>query len=225
MKRFSCIIFDLDGTLAQTNELIFSTFNHVAKKYAGKVFTPSEITAMFGPPEEVAIEKLVGAERADEAMDEFYTFYEAHHPRLADAYQGIREILDFLKQRGILLAVFTGKGSRTALITLEKIGLKDYFDIIITGHDVSSHKPSSEGIQKVMKRFRLRPHEVLMVGDSVADVKAAHEAGVPIAAVLWDSYSKDKVLQMDVDFRFHSVMEFSDWIRTAISTIESNPIE
>ena len=217
MKRISCIIFDLDGTLAQTNELIFSTFNHVAEKYTNKVYSPEEITAMFGPPEEVTIEKLVGAERVDEAMDDFYSFYETHHPRLADAYQGVREVLEFLKGRGIMLAVFTGKGSRTALITLEKIGLKDYFDIIITGHDVTNHKPSSEGIQKVMKRFHLRPDEVLMVGDSVADVKAAHEAGVSFAAVLWDSYSKDTVMQMDVDFCFHSVREFSDWIRTVIT--------
>jgi phosphoglycolate phosphatase-like HAD superfamily hydrolase len=56
-----------------------------------------------------------------------------------------------------------------------------------------------------------------MVGDSVSDIKAAHEAGVPVAAVLWDSYGKEKVLEMDVDARFHTVQEFSSWIRTAIS--------
>ncbi len=66
MKRISCVIFDIDGTLTQTNDLIFATFNHVAQRYVGKTFSPPEITAMFGPPEEVAIERLVGEDRLPE---------------------------------------------------------------------------------------------------------------------------------------------------------------
>ena len=216
MKRISCIIFDIDGTLTQTNELIYATFNHVAEKYLQKVFTPKEIVAMFGPPEEVAIERLVGREQYGEAIDDFYNYYETHHPRMADVYSGIRELLEFLKSKGIILAVFTGKGKRTTLITLHKLGITSYFDLIVTGSDVENHKPSADGIRKVLKTFRLQPDEVLMVGDSVSDVKAAHEAGVPIAAVLWDSYGKEHVLEMDIDYRFHDVQEFSSWLRTVI---------
>ncbi len=216
MKRISCIIFDIDGTLTQTNELIFATFNHVASTYLQKEFSPAEIIAMFGPPEEVAIERLVGKAHYDEAIGDFYYYYETHHPRLADAYDGIRELLEFLKSMGIILAVFTGKGKRTTLITLEKLGITSYFDLIVTGSDVENHKPSADGIRKVLKTFKLEPSEVLMVGDSVSDVKAAHEAGVPIAAVLWDSYGKENMLQMDVDLRFHDVREFDEWLRTVL---------
>jgi len=213
MKRISCIIFDLDGTLTQTNELIFATFNHVAEKYMGKIYTPVEITKMFGPPEDIAIERLVGKERIDEAMDDFYSFYEKHHPRMANAYDGIREMLDFLKSKGLLLAIFTGKGKRSTLISLDILGIKNYFDIIITGNDVDNHKPSGDGIRKVLARFGLEPKQVLMVGDAVADVKAARETGVQIAAVLWDSYGKEKVLEMDVDYKFHNVSEFMAWLK------------
>ena len=216
MKKISCIIFDLDGTLAQTTQLIFATFNHVAEKYLGKRFTPAEITAMFGPPEEVAIENLVGKERVEEAMEDYFAFYETQHLQMADAHHGIRETLDTLKQRGVILAVFTGKGKRTTVITLENIGLKKYFDLIVTGDDVDNYKPSAEGIRKVLKTFSLKPDEVLMVGDSVSDVKAAREAEVSIAAVVWDSYNKDKVAQMDVDYLFHRVEELADWLNAAI---------
>jgi pyrophosphatase PpaX len=215
MSPLSCVIFDLDGTLARTNELIFATFNHVAERYVKKVFTPSEITAMFGPPEEVAIERLVGTERTAEAMADFYDFYEHHHPGMADLYGGIRELLHELKARGMLLAVFTGKGRRTALISLEKMGISQLFDIVVTGSDVANYKPSADGIRKVMKAFGLKGDEVLMVGDSVSDVKAAHEAGIPVAAVLWDSYGRDRVLEMDVDYLFHGVEEFSRWLKDA----------
>ena len=217
MTPLSCVIFDLDGTLAQTNELIFATFNHVAERYVKKVFTPSEITAMFGPPEEVAIERLVGTDRTAEAMADFYDFYEHHHPGMADLYGGIRELLQDLKARGMLLAVFTGKGRRTAVISLEKMGISHLFDIVVTGSDVANYKPSADGIRMVMKAFGLKAEEVLMVGDSVSDVKAAHEAGIPVAAVLWDSYGRDRVLEMDVDYRFHSVEEFSRWLKDAIA--------
>jgi pyrophosphatase PpaX len=216
MNRISCVIFDMDGTLTQTNELIFATFNYVTGKYLHKKFSPKEITALFGPPEEVAIRKLIGRERFERAMKDFYSYYEDHHARMAGLHEGIREILEFLKSRGILLAVFTGKGKRTTVITLEKMGIKQYFDMIVTGSDVANHKPSPDGIRKVLSRYSLQPAEVLMVGDAVSDVTAAHAAGVRIAAVLWDSYGREKVQTMDVDERFESVGEFFSWLRNTI---------
>ena len=75
------------------------------------------------------------------------------------------------------------------------------------------HKPASEGIRKILTHFQLKPEEVLMVGDSVADIKAAHGAGVRIAAVVWDSFTKERVLEMRTDFLFHSVSEFGLWLR------------
>lgn len=217
MRRISCIIFDLDGTLTQTNELIFATFNHVAQKYIHRTFSKQEIVAMFGPPEEVAVENIVGKDCVDEAMDEFCQYYEAYHPQMAELHDGMMEVLDYLKRRGIILALFTGKGTRTTLITLEKLGIKQYFDLIVTGNDVENHKPSADGIRKVMAQFGLEPDQVLMVGDAVSDVKAAHEAGVPIAAVLWDSYAKEKVMQMNVDYKFDSVREFVEWLHHALT--------
>ena len=214
MNQISCIIFDLDGTLSQTNELIFASFNHVSEKYVNRTLTDQQIVEMFGPPEEVALEKLVGKERADEAMDDFCDYYEEHHPRLASIYEGIDELLRSLHEGGTLLAIFTGKGKRTARITLEKLGIKQYFDLIVTGNDVTHHKPSADGIRKVLKTFHLAPSAALMVGDSVSDVKAAQEAGVPVAAVLWDSYGKQNVMKLGVEFQFHNVAEFSAWLKS-----------
>lgn len=212
MNRISCFIFDLDGTLTRTNELIYATFNHVARKYLAKEFTPGEITGMFGPPEEVAIERLVGPGRRDAALVDFYDFYEKHHPAMASAYDGIRECLAFLKERGCILAIFTGKGRRTALTTLREIGLGEFFDAVITGSDVDNHKPSADGINSVLKRFALEPAEVMMVGDAVADVLAARAAHVRVASVLWDSYAREKVLTLGADEQFHSVAEFRSWL-------------
>lgn len=211
-----CIIFDMDGTLTRTNQLIFDSFNHIVERYKGEVMEDHEITALFGPPEEGAIVKIVGEEHLSRAMHEYLTFYRDNHQRLARLYPGIREVLQDVKSRKKHLALFTGKGTHTTRITLDEFGLTPFFDLVVTGNDVVEHKPSAEGIRKILSHFSLRPDEALMVGDSVADVKASHEAGVKIAAVLWDSYGKERVLAMETDYLFHHVEEFHQWLRSRL---------
>jgi pyrophosphatase PpaX len=209
----------MDGTLAQTNQLIYDSFNYIAQKYAGRTYTIPEITAMFGPPEEGALLAIVKREDLDDVMTDYLAFYRTHHNRLARLYPGIEEVLRYISARGKMLAVFTGKGTRAATITLQEFCIDRYFDFIVTGNDVVNHKPSSEGLRKIMDHFGLRADEVLMVGDAVSDVKAAHEAGVKIAAVLWDSYAKEKVLQMETDFTFHDVGEFHGWLKRQFDSV------
>jgi len=216
MPRLSCVIFDVDGTLTRTNELIFATFNHLAENYLGRKFSPREIIALFGPPEEGALEKVFGPERLRHLMDELCEYYRSHHATMADIHPGIDRVLGFLKKHKILLAVFTGKGKRTADITLEALGLARFFDLVVSGNDVTNHKPHPEGILKVIDAFSLTPDQVLMVGDSLSDVRASRAAGVKVAAVLWDSYDRERVLAAKSDFVFHTVDEMMQWFQATI---------
>jgi HAD superfamily hydrolase (TIGR01549 family) len=202
----------MDGTLTQTNQLIYDSFNYIAQKYAGRTYNIPEITAMFGPPEEEALLTIVRPEQIDSVMKDYLSFYRTHHNQLAQIYPGMENILSSIMERGKMLAIFTGKGTSTTKITLQEFHIEKYFDYVVTGNDVVKRKPSSEGLFKIMKHFALQPDEMLMVGDSVSDVKAAHEAGVKMAAVLWDSYAKEKVLQMKTDFVFDDTKEFQDWL-------------
>ncbi len=214
MKKYSCIIFDMDGTLTQTNQLIYDSFNHVAEKYINKHLTPEEIVALFGPPEKEAVENMIGPQHIDPAMESYYRFYRAEHGRLASVYPGVMEMLAFLRSKNVLIGLFTGKGRRTTDISLEEFGLSEYFDVTITGDDVDQFKPSGNGIRKILERFALHPSHVLMVGDAVADFKAARESGVDIASVVWDSYAKEEVLRLPSEVHFHNVDELSVWLRT-----------
>lgn len=214
MKKYSCIIFDMDGTLTQTNQLIYDSFNHVAEKYINKRLTPKEIVALFGPPEKEAVENMIGSQHIDPAMESYYRFYRSEHSRLASVYPGVMEMLAFLRSKGVLIGLFTGKGRRTTDISLQEFGLSEYFDVTITGDDVDQFKPSGNGIRKILERFSLDPSHVLMVGDAVADFKAARESGVDIASVVWDSYAKEEVLRLPSEVHFHNVDELSAWLHT-----------
>ncbi len=211
-KSYRGIIFDMDGTLTRTNQLIFDTFNHVLEKYLGRKFSNKEITATFGPPEDVAIQNLVDESDFDSAMTDFYNYYRYHHNKKARLYDGISEILDTLYNENIILGLFTGKGRTSAEITLEKFNLKKYFSSVVTGHDVDRHKPSGEGITRALQEMKVSPADALMVGDSVADVKASREAGIDIATVLWDSYTYEQVIQLETKYRFLSIEDFRRWI-------------
>lgn len=215
MKAYShyrCLVFDVDGTLVQTNQLIFDAFNHIAERYVHRIYTPSEIIALFGPPEEDVVRAIVGEERAAEAMEEYLRFYRSYHKKIARLHDGIEFILRTCKEHGKILAVFTGKGRATTRITLEECGIVQYFDMIVTGDDVRAHKPSPEGLQKIMERYALQPSEMLLIGDAPADVTAARKAGIHIAAALWDSYAKETMVQMKTDFVFHRAEELQLWM-------------
>jgi phosphoglycolate phosphatase-like HAD superfamily hydrolase len=96
---------------------------------------------------------------------------------------------------------------------LKEFLIDKYFDYIVTGNDVVKHKPSAEGLRKIMRHFTLKPENMLMVGDSAVDLEAAHEADIEVATVVWDSQAKEKVLQMKTDYLFHNVAEFHDWLK------------
>ena len=207
-KLFDGFIFDIDGTLTSTNQLIFDSFNFIAKKYLDRTFTDEEIIGLFGPTEGQIIKKLFG-EKHKVVSEDYYKFYSENHS-MADIYPGLTEILVTLKNNNYPIGIFTGKGRDSSMITLTKLGVDKYFDLIVTGDDVENSKPSPEGILKFVKKFRLKKQKVLMIGDSVSDVKAAREAGVKIASVLWDSYGEEKVKNMESDYYFHSVEELRE---------------
>lgn len=209
-KLFDGFIFDIDGTLTSTNQLIFDSFNFIAKKYLNKTFSDDEIISMFGPTEDVILKELCG-EKFEEARKEYYTYYSKNHWK-AKLYPGIKEILNCLKNKNYPLGIFTGKGRQASLITLKKLEVDHYFNLIVTGDDVTNHKPSAEGILKFVNQFGLKNNRVLMIGDSVSDVKASREAGIKIASVLWDRYANDKVKAMQSDYYFYSVEELKNFL-------------
>ncbi len=189
--KYSLILFDLDGTLTDTHQLIFDSFNFVLRKYKSVELTPKEIIAYFGPPEEVCLKNMLGEEYFDRAWPDFIDYYRSHiHESIV--FEGLRELLHGLKASGKLVGVFTAKGRMTTEITLEYHGLKTLFDIIVTGSLVKNHKPDPEGINLALGRLNLPPGKTLVVGDSPSDYKAATSAGTDFIAVMYDNISKNR---------------------------------
>jgi len=208
--RFTGIIFDVDGTLTFTNQLIFDSFNHITNKYLNKTFSDDEIIQLFGPTEDVILKQLCKNEY-DNARRDYYKYYKDNHS-IAQLYNGIKDLIVDIHSIGIKLSIFTGKGRTSALITLDETDLTKYFDLIISGDDVNNHKPDPEGIIRFIQMYNLKPQNVLMIGDAPSDIIAANNAGVEIASVVWDSYAEDEVKKLNSKNVFHSVDELRNFI-------------
>lgn len=217
---FKGYIFDIDGTLTSTNDLIFASFNHVTKKFLGKNYSNEEIIELFGPTEDFILEKLMG-DKFEEAKTEYYKFYEEMHESMADSYPGIKKIVLKIKETGLPLGIYTGKGRTSSIITLKKIGLYETFDLLVSGDDVNEHKPSPEGIKQFAQKFNLDTNEILMIGDAPADIIAAKNAGAKSASVLWDSYAADTAKKLNANFYFNSVIELENFIDKNLTMVKN----
>ncbi len=217
---FKGYIFDIDGTLTSTNDLIFASFNHVTKKFLGKHYTNEEIIELFGPTEDYILEKLMG-DNFETAKTEYYKFYDEMHESMADSYPGIKNIVFKIKEAGLPLGIYTGKGRTSSIITLKKIGLYETFDLLVSGDDVKEHKPSPEGIKQFAHKFNLDPHDILMIGDAPADIIAAKTAGAKSASVLWDSYAADIAKRLKANYYFNSVIELENFINKNLIMVKN----
>ena len=206
------IIFDLDGTLADTYPLIFMAFNHFAKRYLGREYEPGEIEALFGPAETKIISSLVPPEKRDEAIEYYYGSYMSlhHHARLFD---GIGPMLEEVYERNIPLGIFTGKGKRSARITLRELGIERMFKAVVSGDDVSCRKPDPEGLLLAAKLLGIEPQKALMVGDHPVDILAGKAAGVQTAAALWHNYKLNELISSGPDLTFKTPFELKEWLK------------
>lgn len=215
--RLDGVIFDLDGTLGDTLPACFAAFRRALGDFTDRRFTDREIMALFGPSEEGMIQRLVPSQW-QACLQTYLAEYARAHLHYAKPFPGIETALGLLKERGVAVAIVTGKGAQSAAISLNQLGLADYFEIVETGSPNGGVKPSS--IQKVLTTWGALPHRVAYVGDAASDIEAARAVGVIPLGAAWDARSDAHSLSaMGPLATFCTVEGFIRWIET---DVESN---
>ncbi|MBY9081791.1 HAD family hydrolase [Paenibacillus sp. HN-1] len=180
------VIFDFDGTVADTLPLCITSFRKAIEPLAGRSLSDGEIIATFGPSEEGTIMALI-PDFYEEGLSSYLSHYEELHGMCAEPFDGMRELLDFLKEQGIIVALVTGKGEQSCRVSLAFYGMENRFDWIETGSPHGQRK--TEGIQEVLRQFGLKESEAIYVGDAVSDIHSARATGMPILSAAWGSYT------------------------------------
>jgi len=177
-------MFDLDGTLLDTNGLILTSFRHTFAKYLPeKELTEEELLTFLGPPLRDSFARYFEKQQLEEIIDYYRVFNHNNHEKYVTVYPTVPETLTYFKDQGYPLAVVTTKPNSAAQIGLDLFGLTPYFDLLIGLDKVTETKPDPEGILKCMQHFGTAGG--IMTGDSTADIMAGKNAGVYTAGVKW----------------------------------------
>ena len=204
------IIFDLDGTLADTLPVCFDAYRLAFTKYVAHAWTDDQISALFGPSEEGVIRQVVPT-RVEECLEDYLRHYDRCHERCQRPFAGIEALLVRLRRGRRPLALVTGKGPRSTRISLRRLDLAHAFDQVEVGSPAGGIK--AESIRRVVTRWTLDASQVAYVGDSPHDVEAAREAGVVSIAAAWaDAASIPKLREAEPDALFTSVETLSEWL-------------
>ena len=197
----STFLFDLDGTLIDSIELILRSYRHTLKVHRD-VEPPDDLwLAGLGTPLWVQFRHFTDDDNEIEAMVTTYREYNlAHHDALARPYAGVAEQVRALRQRGGTLGVVTSKLRSGALRGLTLLGLEDAFKVIVGADDVTHPKPHPEPVLAALKRLDVRPDEAVFVGDSRHDIVCGKAAGVRTAAVLWGPFDRAHLEDLAPDY-------------------------
>jgi HAD superfamily hydrolase (TIGR01549 family) len=215
MHKLKGIIFDLDGTLANTLPLCITAFRKSIEPLANRTVSNEEIIATFGPSEEGTIRALV-PDHYDTGVKQYLAFYEQLHHTCPDPFGGIPELLTTLKSQGIRIAMVTGKGPISTELSLKQFKLQDFFELIETGSPAGPHK--ADGIQAVLNHWSdLEKEEVIYVGDAPSDIEASRKAGIAIIAAAWATTAEpEKLIPLQPDQLFYQISDFSHWLTNRI---------
>ncbi len=216
MEQTKGIIFDLDGTLADTLPLCLLSFQEAVEKVSGNRPSKEEVEAFWGYSE-TGIVKNLYPQNWEECFEAFLDVYQKNHSMCCELFDGMIEVLDSLKQNSFKIALVTGKGEDSCRITLSEFGIKKYFDIVETGSEIGSIKPDC--ILRVLEEWGIEAHETYYVGDSVTDMTDSKQVKVKTIAAAWAQTAKKELLEaQNPDEIFYSVQEFSKWVKNGIKS-------
>jgi pyrophosphatase PpaX len=184
------LLFDLDGTILDSTDLLLTGYKHSVRTHLGRETTSEEWLPHFGRPLRDQMASF-SADLADEMTATYRTFYAANHETMLRLYPGIGDMIATLHQGGYRMGVVTSKYTRFAVRGLQIFGLQAFFEVIIGENEVTTHKPDPAAVLLALSEMGVSPANAWMIGDSPSDMQAGHRAGCRTAAALWGPFSRE----------------------------------
>ena len=188
--RFHTVLFDLDGTLADTIPLIVASYQHAFRTVLGEEIDEARARAWIGRPLLAAL--LEESPEHGHDLDQTYREWNlANTARLIRRYEGVPEMLEALASAGVRMAVATSKRRQTARLALEGVGIDHLIEVAAALEDTTRHKPEPDPLLHAAASLGSQPCDCVYVGDATVDVLAARAAGMAAIAVSWGAADRE----------------------------------
>jgi pyrophosphatase PpaX len=204
------ILFDLDGTLADTVPVCVSAFQSTVEHFSGLHMSEAEVVSHFGLTEVGMLAKVLGPEQMDEVVPFYLGEYKRYHNLCQRPFEGLDAVFEALSRKGIATALVTGKGPETAEISLRILGLERRAEFVEVGFPDRADKPYS--LRRALERWGMEPHEAAYVGDMPSDMDAARSVGVLALGAAWAESSLLPPSGGPAAVSFASVPGFVEWV-------------
>lgn len=207
MLRYDTVLFDLDGTIIDTNELIITSFLHVLEQHYPGRYKREDIIPHMGQPLTAQMEFFGGEEMRELLVDAYREHNEEIHDEYVREFPHVLETLEELKSLGVTLGIVTTKQRKTAEMGAKLFGIDHFMSAFVVFQDTEKHKPSPDPVLKAMSQLNANPAKTLMVGDSQYDIQAAHNAGVHAAGVSWSLKGPEFLQQFKPEYLLYDMKE------------------
>lgn len=213
--KYSCYIFDLDGTLLYTLEDLANSVNYAMEQSHYPTHSIDEVRNMVGNGVKVLIERAVpsGTSREEtlHALSIFQQHYLIHNQDTTRPYEGIMEMLNALKQAGKKVAVVSNKFDKATKALCDKY-FPGLIDIAVGENEAAGirKKPYPDMVMEVMQELGVSADESVYIGDSEVDIDTARNASLPCITVLWGFREKDFLKEKGAKCFVTSPLEISD---------------
>jgi pyrophosphatase PpaX len=199
-------LFDLDGTLVDSIELILNSARFAFVGFDGHAPTDDEWRAGIGRPLQTVLREYAPDQaEADRLLARYREYQLEHHDRLLRAYDGIVPALRALAAAGHPLALVTSKSDWLARRALELIGVSDLFPVLVGCDICTNHKPHPEPVERALALLGVPASNAIFVGDSPHDVESGRAAGVYTVAVTWGAFTREEMERSGADVVIHDV--------------------
>ena len=207
------VLFDFDGTLADTYDIIHFAFQGIYKEFLDKTVTKQDIVALFGPPEDIIIEKEFKTHGdIKPILKHYYDLYHQHHPAYSQPQPEMRDLLKLLKKQNKKIGIITGKGNKSLQISLRHLFPDITFDVTIAGDQVELPKPDPEGLQMALQVLNCMPNEAVFIGDSDFDIHAGKAIGMHTIGVTWFDPEREFQFSEKPDVLLHTVADLKNYL-------------
>ncbi|KIL42933.1 pyrophosphatase PpaX [Jeotgalibacillus campisalis] len=205
-KPIDTVLFDLDGTLIDTNELIISSFLHVMDLYFPDQYKREDVLPFMGPPLVESFQK-VNPEKVEEMVNDYRAFNLEQHDVLITGFEGVEETIQTLSDRGIKMAIVSTKRNDVVIKGLKLMKLDHFFDVVVGLDDVKNAKPDPEPLLLALQKLGSSAETSLMVGDNHHDIDGGKNAGTKTAGVAWSAKGREYLLSYEPDWMLESMTD------------------